>query len=85
MACQKRIADEDAMAMTDTAPMRRAVAFCDRIAVSEKVVAPYFSDIVQAYQQSYPDDETGAGVYRSTCRRHPERPQTQPGAAMAAG
>ena len=54
----KRIADEDAMAMTDTAPMRRAVAFCDRIKVSEKVVAPYFSDIVQAYRQSYPDDET---------------------------
>ena len=46
------------MAMTDTAPMRRAVAFCDRIKVSEKVVAPYFSDIVQAYRQSYPDDET---------------------------
>ena len=40
------------MAMTDTAPMRRAVAFCDRIKVSEKVVAPYFSDIVQAYRQS---------------------------------
>ena len=38
--------------------MRRAVAFCDRIQVSEKVVAPYFSDIVQAYRQSYPDDET---------------------------
>ena len=54
----KRIADEDAMAMTDTAPMRRAVAFCDRIKVSEKVVTPYFSDIVQAYRQSYPDDET---------------------------
>ena len=54
----KRIADEDAVALTDTAPMRRAVAFCDRIKVSEKVVAPYFSDIVQAYRQSYPDDET---------------------------
>ena len=54
----KRIADEDAMAMTDTAPMRRAVAFCSRIEVSEKVVTPYFSDIVQAYRQSYPDDET---------------------------
>ena len=54
----KRIADEDAMPLTDTAPMRRAVAFCDRVKVSEKVVAPYFSDIVQAYRQSYPDDET---------------------------
>ena len=41
----KRIADEEALPLTDTAPMRRAVAFCQSIAAS-KQVEHYFSDIV---------------------------------------
>ena len=57
----KRIADEDAMSMTDTAPMRRAVAFCQSIDVSHNVVEKDFSDIVQSYRQIYPDDDTALG------------------------
>ena len=57
----KRIADEDAMVMTDMAPMRRAVAFCQSIVVSQNVVEKDFSGIVQAYRQSYPDDDTALG------------------------
>ena len=56
----KRIADEDAEQLTDLAPMRRAVAFCQKIDAS-KQVEHAFSDIVQAYRESNPDDETALG------------------------
>ena len=56
----KRIADEDAEQLTDLAPMRRAVAFCQKIEAS-KQVEHAFSDIVQAYRESNPDDETALG------------------------
>ena len=54
----KRIADEAAMPLTDMAPMRRAVAFCQSIDASKNVVEKSFSNIVQTYRESYPDDET---------------------------
>ena len=54
----KRIADEAAMPLMDMAPMRRAVAFCQSIDASKNVVEKSFSDIVQTYRESYPDDET---------------------------
>ena len=57
----KRIADEDAAAITDMAPMRRAVAFCQSIDVSQNVVEKDFSGIVQAYRKIYPDDDTALG------------------------
>ena len=56
----KRIADEDAEQLTDLTPMRRAVAFCQKIDAS-KQVEHAFSDIVQAYRESNPDDETALG------------------------
>ena len=56
----KHIADEEALPVTDTAPMRRAVAFCQSIAAS-KQVENYFSDIVQAYRQSSPEDDAALG------------------------
>ena len=56
----KRIADEEALPLTDTAPMHRAVAFCQSIAAS-KQVEHYFSDIVQAYRQSSPHDDAALG------------------------
>ena len=60
-ALSKRIADEEALPLTDTAPMRRAVAFCQSIVVSRDQVAPAFSDIVQAYRQGNPDDDAALG------------------------
>lgn len=56
----KHIAGEAALPLTDTAPMRRAVAFCQSIAASRQV-AQYFADIVQAYRQGSPDDDTALG------------------------
>ena len=56
----KRIADEDAMPQTDTAPMRRAVAFCQTINMS-KAVAQTFQGIVDQYRESSPDDEKALG------------------------
>ena len=56
----KRIADEDAEALTDLSPMRRAVAFCQNINTS-KQVSHAFSDIVQAYRQGNPDDDAALG------------------------
>ena len=53
----KRIADKEAMALTDTSPMRRAVAFCQSIEAS-KLVRQYFSEIVQTYRQSSPENES---------------------------
>ena len=52
----KRIAEQDAPALTDTAPMRRAVAFCQSIAAS-KQVAQCFAEIAQAYQDGSADDD----------------------------
>ena len=54
----KRIAEEESLPRTDMAPMRRAVAFCQSIDASKNVVEKSFSDIVQTYRESYPDDET---------------------------
>ena len=54
----KRIAEEESLPQTDMAPMRRAVAFCQSIDASKNVVEKSFSDIVQSYRESYPDDET---------------------------
>ncbi len=56
----KRIADEEALPQTDTAPMRRAVAFCQTINMS-KAVAQTFSGIVNQYRESSPDDEEALG------------------------
>lgn len=60
-ALSKRIADEEALPLTDTAPMRRAVAFCQSIVASRDQVTPAFSDIVQAYRQGNPDDDAALG------------------------
>ena len=57
----KRITDEDAQALTDLSPMRRAVAFCQSIDVSKNVVEQSFSGIVQQYLESYPEDDTALG------------------------
>ncbi|MYH69975.1 MAG: DEAD/DEAH box helicase, partial [Gammaproteobacteria bacterium] len=56
----KHIAGEEALPLTDTAPMRRAVAFCQSIAASRQV-EQYFADIVQAYRQGSPADDTALG------------------------
>ena len=56
----KRIADEEALPQTDTAPMRRAVAFCRTINMS-KDVAGGFPGIVNQYRESCPDDEGALG------------------------
>ena len=56
----KHIANEEALPLTDTTPMRRAVAFCQSIAASRQV-EQYFADIVQAYRQGSPDDEAALG------------------------
>lgn len=57
----KRITDEDAQALTDLSPMRRAVAFCQSIDMSKNVVEQSFSGIVQKYLESYPEDEEALG------------------------
>ncbi|MFM7602525.1 MAG: DEAD/DEAH box helicase family protein, partial [Pseudanabaena sp.] len=41
----------------DTAPMRRAVAFAGTIAASEKRFTEMFSQIIEEYQKTYPDEE----------------------------
>ncbi len=56
----KRIAEEEALPLTDTAPMRRAVAFCQSIKMSE-AVAQGFPDIVEQYRKGSPDDEDTLG------------------------
>ena len=56
----KRIAYEDALPLTDTAPMRRAVAFCQSIKMSEAVTQG-FPGIVDQYRESNPDDEDTLG------------------------
>ena len=56
----KRIAYEDALPLTDTAHMRRAVAFCQSIKMSEAVTQG-FPGIVDQYRESNPDDEDTLG------------------------
>ena len=56
----KRIAYEDALPLTDTAPMRRAVAFCQSIKMSE-AVTQVFPGIVDQYRESNPDDDDTLG------------------------
>jgi predicted helicase len=41
----------------DTAPMRRAVAFAGTIAASEKRFTEMFSQIIEEYQKTHPDEE----------------------------
>ena len=48
------------MPLTDTAPMRRAVAFCQSIKMSE-AVTQVFPGIVDQYRESNPDDDDTLG------------------------
>ena len=56
----KRIAEEEALPLTDMAPMRRAVAFCRSIEMSQAVTQT-FPNIVDQYREGYPDDEDTLG------------------------